>query len=248
MVPNTDGAAALVLACFELPCTLRECASPRRSIGKCAAGANTTDLLPDVVVSAGEALRSGTAVGGVVSPSWLRDRAADAADVSTAVAADITAAAAAAVGAAVVDGIVAVVAGCNLDHRHGVWLSVCCGGLANGLHLQPRFGRRPHGQRLARRLRHSSSLGPTKSSSPEQSLLPGLSNQFYLSLRTNEPHRELGRPVLGVLSRGRVLSLDVSSVSSKSRAHERNIQRQTHSYLERVKLCRRLLLVFRQQF
>ena len=64
MMPNTDGAAALVRACFELPCTLRKSASPRRSVEKCAAGANTTDLLPDVVVSAGEALRFGTAVGG----------------------------------------------------------------------------------------------------------------------------------------------------------------------------------------
>ena len=53
MVPNTDIAAALVRACFELPCTLRGSAPARRSVGTGAAGANTTDL-PDVV-SAGEA-------------------------------------------------------------------------------------------------------------------------------------------------------------------------------------------------
>ena len=212
MVPNTDISAALVRACFELPCTLRRSAPPCRSVGTRAAGVNTTDLLPDVAVSAGEALRSGTAVGEVVSPSWPRDHAVDAADVSAAVAADV-AAAAAAIGAAVVDATVAAVAaldasvaedliaGYDLDHRRGAWLSVCRGGLAHGLHLQPRSGRRPHGQRLARGLRHSSSLGPTESSPPEQSLPPGLTDRNHFSLRTNEPHREiveLGRLVLYV--------------------------------------------------
>ena len=100
MVKNTDSAAALVRACFEVPCTLRGSAPPRRSVGTLAAGAHTTDLLPDVVVFAGEALRSGIAVGEVVSPSWPRDRAADVAGVSAAVAADIAAAIAAAIGAA----------------------------------------------------------------------------------------------------------------------------------------------------
>ena len=69
MVPNTDGAAALMRACFELPCTLRGNAPPRRSVDTCAAGANATDILLDVAVSASEALRSGTAVGEAVSPS-----------------------------------------------------------------------------------------------------------------------------------------------------------------------------------
>ena len=155
MVPNTDDAAALVRACFELPCTLRGNVPPRRSVGAIA-----TAVLPDVVVSAGEALRSGTAVGEVVFPSWPRDRTADAADVPAGVIADI-AASAAAIRAAVVVAAVAAqdasaadgpVAGCDLDHRHGAWLSVCRGGLAHGLHLQPRFGRRPHGQRLVRGL------------------------------------------------------------------------------------------------
>ena len=113
MMPNTDSAAALVQACSELPCTLRGSAPPRRSVGTCAAGANTTDLHPDVVVSAGEALHSDTAVWVVVSPSWPRDSAADAADVSTAVATDI-AAAAAALEAAVVDGAVSAVAALDI--------------------------------------------------------------------------------------------------------------------------------------
>ena len=167
-MPNTDSAAGLVRACFELPCNLRVSAPPRRSVGTCAAGANT-DLLPDVVVSAGEALRSGTAVGEVASPSWPRDRTADAGGVSAAVDPDIAAAAAAAIGAAVVDGAVGAVAaldtsavdepvaGCDIDHRRGAWLSVCRGGLAHMLHLQSRFGRRLGGQRLAQRLTHSSS-------------------------------------------------------------------------------------------
>ena len=187
MVRNTDSAAALVRACFELPCTLRRNVPPCRSVDTCVAGADTTDLLPDVAVSAGEALRSGTAVGEVVSPSWPRGHAADAVDVSAAVAAGI-ATAGAAVWMTVVDGAVAAVAaqdasvaddpvaGFDLDYRSGAWLSVGRGGLAHGLHLQPRFGRRPHEQRLARGLRHSPSLGPTGISLPQRSLLPGLSN------------------------------------------------------------------------
>ena len=62
MVPNTDSAAALVRVCFELPCTLRGSAPPRRSVGTCAAGASIIDLLPDIVVSDGETF-PGTAVG-----------------------------------------------------------------------------------------------------------------------------------------------------------------------------------------
>ena len=62
MMLHTDDAAALVRA--ELPCTLRRSAPPRRTADTCAAGASATDLLPYAVVSAGEALRSGTAVEG----------------------------------------------------------------------------------------------------------------------------------------------------------------------------------------
>ena len=153
MVPNTGDAAALVRAYFELPCTLRENAPARRTADTCAAGANATDLLPDIVISTGEALRSGTAFGEMVSPSWPRGCTADAA-VPAFVTADI-AAASAAMWATVVAAIAAMgaagvaargasvaddlVAGCDLDHRRGTWLSVCRGSLAHGLHLQPRF-------------------------------------------------------------------------------------------------------------
>ena len=176
---STDSAAPLVRAWFELLCTLRGSAPPRRSVGTCAAGVNTTDLLFDVVVCTGEALHSDTAVEEVVSPRLPRDRAADAADVPAAADADITAAAA--MRATVVDCAVGAVAtldayfvddpaaDCDLDHRRGAWWSVCRGGPAHVLHLQPRFCRRPHGQRLARWLRHSSSLVPTENSPPEQS-------------------------------------------------------------------------------
>ena len=89
------------------------------------------------------------------------------------------------------------VAGCDLDHLRGACLSVCLAGLAHGLHVQPRFG-----QRLARGLRHSSSLGPTGRSPPEQAHFPGLLDQvFHLSLHTGEPHPGNGKsnyPVLQV--------------------------------------------------
>ena len=153
MVPNADDAAALVWACFKLPCTLRANASHRHTVDTWAAGANVTDLRPDVVVSAGEALRSGTAVGEEISPSWPRGCTADAPDAPLVVTADIAAAAVAAMGAAGVatqDASVAdhPVAGCDLDHCRGGWLSVGRGGLAHWFHLQSRFGRCPHGQWL----------------------------------------------------------------------------------------------------
>ena len=124
--------------------------------------------------------------------------------VSSAMAADIAAAAASAMGAAVVAAVPAMraaavaaqgasVAGCNLDHLRGASLSVCRGGLAHGLHLQPRFGRRPYEQRLARGLKHSSSLDPTGSSPPKQSHLPGLSNQVHLLFVQTNLIGNLGR-------------------------------------------------------
>ena len=266
MVPNMVSAAPLVRACSEFPCTLRGSVPPHRSLGTCVAGANTTDLLPDVVVSAGEALRSGTAVGEVVFPGWPRDRTADAVDVSAAAAADI-AAAVATMGAAVVHGAVGAVVAldayvvddpadfCDLDHRRGAWRSVCRGGLGHGLRLWPRRCHQSHEQGQARGPRHSFSLSPTESSPPEQFQLPGFSSRNHLSLRLNEPHQgigELGRSVLKILFRGRVLSLDASLVSSRPRARERNIQRQAHLLLRwairtRFLPCRMLLLTFRQQ-
>ena len=54
VVLNTDSAAPLVCAYSELSCTLRGSVPPRRSVGTCAVGANTNDLLPDVVIFTGE--------------------------------------------------------------------------------------------------------------------------------------------------------------------------------------------------
>ena len=130
----------------------------------------------------------------------------------------IAAAAATAMGATVVAAVTAMgtagvaarstsiaddpVAGCDLDHRRGACLSVCRAGLAHEFHLQPRFGRCLHGQRLARGLRPSSSLGPIGSSPPEQAHFSGLLNKVYrLSLHTDEPNPGNGKlnyPVLYV--------------------------------------------------
>ena len=69
MIPHTDDAVALVRT--QLLCTLRGNAPPCHTADTCAA-ASVTDLLPDVVASAGGAFRSGTSVREVVSPSWPR--------------------------------------------------------------------------------------------------------------------------------------------------------------------------------
>ena len=66
MVPDTGSTVPLVRACSEFPCTLRGSSPLRRSVGTCTAGANATDLFPDIVVSAGETRPSDTAVGEVV--------------------------------------------------------------------------------------------------------------------------------------------------------------------------------------
>ena len=69
MMPRTDDAVARVQA--QLPCSLRGNAPPHRTTDvEPATGA--ADRLPDDVVSAGGALRYGTAVGEVASPSWSR--------------------------------------------------------------------------------------------------------------------------------------------------------------------------------
>ena len=72
-MPHTDDVAVLVRAYL---CTLRRNAPPRRTADTCAA-ASATNLLPDAVVFAGGALRSGTADWEVVSPSWPRGGTAD---------------------------------------------------------------------------------------------------------------------------------------------------------------------------
>ena len=69
MMPHMDDAVALVRV--QSLCTLLGNAPPRRIADTCAA-ASATDILPDEVISAVEALRSGTAVGEGVSPNWPR--------------------------------------------------------------------------------------------------------------------------------------------------------------------------------
>ena len=140
--------------------SLRGNAPPRRTADTLRA-AGEPDL-PDVVVYAGGA-HFLTAAGGVIFPSCSSGWAGGGA-VSVKIAAGTAAAAVAAVamrttvatsprvagaaahGASVAD----VLADGGPDHRRGARLTACLAGLCHGLHLQSRFGRRPHGQRLTR--------------------------------------------------------------------------------------------------
>ena len=139
--------------------SLRGNAPPRRTPDTLRA-AGEPDLLPDVVVYAGGALFL-AAAGGVVfsgcSRSWAAggavpvktaaDTAAAAAvAMRTTVATSPRVAGAAAYGASAAD----VLADGGPDHRRGARLRACPADLVHGLHLQSRFGRRPHGQRLTR--------------------------------------------------------------------------------------------------
>ena len=74
MMSRTDDPVARVLA--QLPCSLRGNAPPHRTADTGPA-ASAADRLSDDVVSAGEALHYGTAVGEVASPNWSRGRTAD---------------------------------------------------------------------------------------------------------------------------------------------------------------------------
>ena len=122
--------------------------------------AGEPDLLPDVVVYAGDALFL-AATGGVVFPSCSRDwaaggavpvkiaagtAAAAAVAMRTTVATSPRVAGAAAYGASAAD----VLADSGPDHRRGARLRACPADLVHGLHLQSRFGCRPHAQRLTR--------------------------------------------------------------------------------------------------
>ena len=126
--------------------------------------AGEPDLLPNVVVYAGGALFL-AAAGGVVFPSCSRGWAAGGAVpavVTVEIAAGTAAAAAVAmrttvatpprVAGAAAHGASAadVLADGGHDHRRGARLSACPADLVHELHLQSRFGRRPHGQRLTR--------------------------------------------------------------------------------------------------
>ena len=143
--------------------TLRGNAPPRCTADTLRA-AGEHDLLPYVMVYAGGALFL-AAAGGVVFPSCSRSWAAGGAVpaavtvemvAGTAAAAAVTmrttvatsprVASAAAHGASASD----VLVGGGPDHRRGARLRACTADLVHGLHLQSRFGRRPHGQRLTR--------------------------------------------------------------------------------------------------
>ena len=69
MMARIDDAVAWMRA--QLPCSPRRTAPPHRTTDTELA-ASAADRLSDDVISAGEALRYGTAVGEVVSPSWPR--------------------------------------------------------------------------------------------------------------------------------------------------------------------------------
>ena len=124
--------------------------------------AGEPDVLPDVVVCAGDALFL-AAAGGVVFPSCSRGWAAGGA-VLVKMAAGTAAAAAVAMRTTVVTpprvaGAAAAVAGAPVadvladdgpHHRRGARLSACPFCLCHGFHLQSRFGRCSHEQRLTR--------------------------------------------------------------------------------------------------
>ena len=145
------------------------------------------DRLPDVVISAGEALFLAT-VGEVVFPSCSRGWAADGevfspscsrgwtarAVVPAVVTAEIAAGAGA--GAAMRAIVVAATRVAGAAAR----LSACLAGLVHELHLQTGFGRHPHGQRLTCGIRRFFSFVPTETSPRERAHVPGLSIRSHL--------------------------------------------------------------------
>ena len=194
MMPHMIDVVALARAWLSR--SLRRNAPPRRTADTWRA-AGDAHLLPDVVIYAGGALFL-AAVGGVVFPSCSRGWSTDGA-VSAVVTAGIAAGAAGAGAAAMratvttsprVAGAVSqgasaadVPADCGHDHRRGARLSACPADLVHGLHLQSRFGRRPHGRRLSRGTGRSCS-DPTGTSPREPAHVPVLSIRNHLSLHT----------------------------------------------------------------
>ena len=163
--------------------------------------------LPDVVVYAGGALFL-AAAGGVVFPSCSRGWAvggavpvkiaagAGAAVVvmRTTVATSPRMAGAAAHGASAAD----FLADGGPDHRCGARLSACPASLVHGFHLQSRFGRRPHGQRLTRGTERScSNLIETSRHGPAR--VPVLINRTLPSSQAWTSHSENGRSSCSLL-------------------------------------------------
>ena len=144
--------------------------------------------------------RGWAADGEVFSPSCSRGWTADAA-VPAIVTAEIAAGAGAGAGVAMRATVVAsprvagaaargasaadvLAADCGPDHRRGSRLSACLAGLVHGLHLQSRFGRRPHGRRLTRGTGRSLSFVPTETFPREPANFPGILTRSHLSSHT----------------------------------------------------------------
>ena len=104
---------------------------------------------------------------------------ADAAAMRATVVTSPRVAGAAAQGASAAD----VLADCGHDNRRGARLSACLSDLVHGLHLQSRFGRRPHGRRLTLGTGRSFSV-PTRTSPREPAHFPDLSTRNHLSSHT----------------------------------------------------------------
>ena len=178
--------------------SLRGNAPPHRTADTLRA-AGEPDLLPDVVVYAGGALFL-AAAGGVVFPSCSRGWAAGGtvpAVVTVEIAAGTAAAAAVYVSMRTTDATSLRVAGAAAhgvsaadvladgghDHRRGARLSACPADFVHRLHLQSRFGRRPHGQRLTRGTGRSCS-NPIRASPRGPAHVPVLINRNHLSSQT----------------------------------------------------------------
>ena len=162
--------------------------------------AGEPDVLPDVVVHAGDALFL-AAAGWVVFPSCSRGWAAGGV-VLVKIAAGTAAAAAAAMrttvaksplvaggagGASVAD----VLADGGPDHRRVARLTPCPSGLCHGFHLRSRFGRCPHGQRLTRGTGRSCSI-LIEASRPGPAHVPVLLDQNLPSSQAWTSHSENG--------------------------------------------------------
>ena len=161
------------------------------------------DVLPDVVVCAGDALFL-TAAGGGVFPSCSRGCATGGA-VLVKMAAGTAAAAAVAMRTTVVTsprvaGAGAAVAGASVAdiladggprHRRGARLTACPFCLCHGFHLRSRFGRFPRGQRLTRGTRRSCLIliDASRHGSAQAPILPG---QNLPSSQAQTSHSEIG--------------------------------------------------------
>ena len=145
--------------------SLRGNAPPCRTADTVRA-AGEPDVLPDVVVCAGDAIFLAAAAG-VVFPSCSRGWAAGGA-VLVKMAAGAAAAAVAmrttvvtlprVAGAAAGASVAGVLVDGGPDHRRGARLTACPSGLCHGFHLRSRFDRCPHGQQLTRGTGRSGSI------------------------------------------------------------------------------------------